>query len=411
MKKSCLIIVALFVVWGLTHIAVQVESANAAGFALYEYGNRANGMGGAVIASQDAKPSAIAYNPAGITQLEGVQTQIGSTFIAPSADVTVGNNDTVTTKGKVYAVPHAYVTYQLSDDWYFGFGEFTRFGLGTNYDHDWAGCGNVYKASVESFSFQPTIAWKAHEQLSLAFGLEYIMGSMDIRRNIKATGEDLHQLPEGSALTWVAAAQYDISQMVSLGLVYRKGFVFEADGDFLNNDEVIGDMSVDADFPSSFNIGLSVKPMDKLTIEADAIITFWSDFEAMHFQYDDDVMAGVIAFGALPSSNVDSIKEYNDTIRLQFGAEYEAWDGIFLRGGYTYDESPQNSKYTDYMLPASDRHLISLGLGWQIGDWSLDFSYVHLSSEDYEIDNDVVGYTEVDNGVTHIGGLNFSYKF
>ncbi|MFW6036528.1 MAG: hypothetical protein ACOCPS_01720, partial [Desulfonatronovibrio sp.] len=52
---------------------VQVGSVYSAGFSLYEWGARGTSMGGTMIGRAD-DPSAVAYNPAGITQLEGIQT-------------------------------------------------------------------------------------------------------------------------------------------------------------------------------------------------------------------------------------------------------------------------------------------------------------------------------------------------
>ena len=46
------------------------------GFALYEAGARSSALAGAVVARADDL-SAIFYNPAGITQLEGTQAQFG----------------------------------------------------------------------------------------------------------------------------------------------------------------------------------------------------------------------------------------------------------------------------------------------------------------------------------------------
>lgn len=111
---------------------------HAGGFALNEFGARANAMGGAMIALAD-DASAVAYNPAGITQLPGTSVMFGVTAIAPTADVQTGNKSKTTLQTNIYAPPHAYLVHQLSDKAWFGIGEFTRFGLGTQYGYDWGG--------------------------------------------------------------------------------------------------------------------------------------------------------------------------------------------------------------------------------------------------------------------------------
>ncbi|HAL87456.1 MAG TPA: aromatic hydrocarbon degradation protein, partial [Deferribacteraceae bacterium] len=52
------------------------SAAFASGFAINEQGAKALGMGGAFAAQAD-DPTAVYYNPAGITQLEGTQVSLG----------------------------------------------------------------------------------------------------------------------------------------------------------------------------------------------------------------------------------------------------------------------------------------------------------------------------------------------
>jgi len=58
----------------------------AAGFALSEYSARSNALAGAPPARAD-DPSALAYNPAGITQLEGIHIATAMTFIMPQTEI------------------------------------------------------------------------------------------------------------------------------------------------------------------------------------------------------------------------------------------------------------------------------------------------------------------------------------
>src|SRR5512139_4177934 len=68
---------------GLAVLLVLLLSAStsfAAGFRLPEAGNKANAMGFAFTAQAD-NPSAIYYNPAGITQLQGNNIALGVTYV------------------------------------------------------------------------------------------------------------------------------------------------------------------------------------------------------------------------------------------------------------------------------------------------------------------------------------------
>lgn len=63
--------------------------AQAEGFALSDFGARGTALAGGMVARAD-DPSAVAWNPAGITQLPGTQIMVGMTAIQPSGTVYVG---------------------------------------------------------------------------------------------------------------------------------------------------------------------------------------------------------------------------------------------------------------------------------------------------------------------------------
>lgn len=91
MKKEVVWIFVALGMWALTLVTVPPQ-AEAAGFGLYEWSNRGNAMGGAIVATQNPDASTVAYNPAAMTRLEGMQTMVGTTMIAPSADVNILGN-------------------------------------------------------------------------------------------------------------------------------------------------------------------------------------------------------------------------------------------------------------------------------------------------------------------------------
>jgi len=71
-------------------VLMSAGSVFAAGFALYEGSARGLVLGAGLTATAD-DPSAVFYNPAGITQLKGMQTMVGVTAINPGLTVaTVG---------------------------------------------------------------------------------------------------------------------------------------------------------------------------------------------------------------------------------------------------------------------------------------------------------------------------------
>jgi long-chain fatty acid transport protein len=155
-------------------------------------------------------------------------------------------------------------------------------------------------------------------------------------------------------------------------------------------------------------VGVAVKPFDDLTIEADYIWTEWSSFKSMVYEFSDKTVGNI---NEITANEVTSVKQYDDATRIQIGAEYLVDENWTLRMGYVFDESPQNDDYTDYMLPSSDRHIVSTGVGYSWGPWTTDLSLMYLWAKDRDIDNSLVDNTEIINCTTWLGGLSVGYKF
>ena len=66
--------------------------------------------------------------------------------------------------------PNFYLTHKVSDDVSLGLGGFSRYGLGGEYKNyaSWLGSGLAYQVKLDTFSFTPTIAVKASDELSVA---------------------------------------------------------------------------------------------------------------------------------------------------------------------------------------------------------------------------------------------------
>lgn len=93
--------------------------AQAEGFALSDFGARGTALAGGMVARAD-DPSAVAWNPAGITQLPGTQIMVGMTAIQPSGTVDTvdrfGIGRSTDVDKHTWANPHAYLTHQFSDN-------------------------------------------------------------------------------------------------------------------------------------------------------------------------------------------------------------------------------------------------------------------------------------------------------
>lgn len=364
---------ACFALGFLACLLATADVVHAGGFALYEWGNRALGMGTANYATgNDA--SVIAYNPAQMSRLEGTNVYGGVTAVSPSSDVYI-NGAKSQTQNQVFGVPHGFATHQLNEDWTIGVGVYTRFGLGTDYDSTWPGKTLIQDALLESFSLTPTVSYKINDSLSVGGGLEVIKGSFKFHKATAFGGTFMTDV-EGTSFGMNMGLLYDINDMFSLGLMYRSPVHFEGTGDVSSSGNPIpalnseGDCTMTADFPASYSVGLGFKPIENLTFEFDVVYTQWEQFDRIEFDFDNFIL-----------SKEEMDFNYKSTWRFQIGAEYLLTDAFAVRAGYVYDQTPIRHDYASPMLPVNDRQMFTLGAGYKWDKWTVDVAGMYIVSK------------------------------
>ena len=395
----------------LITIFITTTALYAGGFAINDTRSaRATGMGGAVIANR-AEPASIATNPALITQLEGTEVQIGFSTISISAETTVGG-DTRRTESNTFFIPNAYITGRLNENVYWGLGLFSRFGLGVTYqNHEtWLGSMLGYSALLETFSINPTIAVRVTDELSLATGLEIMQLSFNQKKSF-APGIGLEL--DGSSIAWGGnfGAFYNPlwARNWAAGLTYRTKVNHNVRGTLNANPFTglpSGGVTAPLTLPDSLTFGIAHFPTDRIIIEANVTGTFWSSYQTLLVNFNDN-----------PGSPLFERKNYRDAVRFSLGAEYilsQHWD---IRAGYTFDQSPINSRYMDTMVPAHDRNIFSIGLGFINENWAIDLAYAfykmsNLSGTTEELAM-VGGRLPISyrNSSSHVISLSARYRF
>ncbi|MDR3176187.1 MAG: outer membrane protein transport protein [Desulfovibrio sp.] len=405
--------------------------AHAEGFALYEYSARGVALGGSLMARKP-DPSAVAYNPALLTRLPGVRAMAGMSLIMPGGRMDWreenGREGSSGLRDAIWPVPHVYYTHQINDDWFFGIGEFTRYGLGFEYPHDWPGRFNIYEISMLSASLNPNIAWRATDKLSVAAGIEIVYIYLDLKKrsrvdvplsygggsfevDSKITGAD------GWGVGGNLALHYQFNDQWAVGLQYRSQARVHAFGNvdfsYKGGNAPNGQAVYDGNFhnghanapvvlPDSISGGVSWTPIPDLSVEVGAIWTHWATFDNLNIRLPH------------PLSTSLSDKNWHNTWRLNVGVEYEATDWLTLRAGYVRDESPMNEAYEDYLVPTDDRNIYSLGLGFHRDAWTVDLAYAFIDPSDRNYENDGGTHTiksRTGMSRTNIVTLSVGYKF
>lgn len=409
---------------GTLGVAAVLAAQNVfgAGFGIYEGSARGNAMGTEVTADP-ASPSVLYNNAAGMTALEGTQVEAGATFIRPSQTVTTTtlagtvDNDA---DSKWWTPPNAYVTHQYNDKVWMGLGVFSRYGLGIDFDDDWAGRYNCQEATIQSIDVNPSVAFKALDSLSLAAGFRTEWFDFDLKRAVPAdpmnptlaTDSQMHIKGDSWGIGYNLGALYQATDWLSFGLAYDSEIDQEVEGDYSVASPLgtlRGDGSGDITTPGILRFGTSVKATDKLTLNAGIVYTMWSSYDKLTIDFDPAIPR---ADGTTVASSTAE-KKWDDVFRYQLGAEYALNDSWALRAGYIYDETPDPDEHADYIVPANDRDLFSLGVGYKAGDFSCDLAYTYLLIHDRDVaarPTEGVVPSEYKNGDAHMIGISVGYK-
>lgn len=387
-----------------------------AGFALYEYSARGTAMGGATVANK-AEPASLAVNPALITELDGTQAQLGLTVVTANAKTTVAGQQRGL-KNDVWYLPNFYVTQKWSDQVSVGLGGFSRYGLGGEYKNweTWAGSQLAYKVKLETFSFTPTIAVKANDEFSVAMGLEAMVIGFTQNSTLMpgpAANATAYEI-SGSGVSWGGNFSFiyrpEWAEKWSLGAMYRTKVKQNLNGRIhagmehatrnIFDDDAKGAITL----PDSLTAGVSFRPTDDLILEAGIVGTFWSAYDQILIEYSDRES----------TPTIHNKKDYKDTYRLNFGAEYNLNPNWAVRAGYVFDKSPINAHAMDTLVPVDDRHIASVGAGYHNDTWSVDLSYSHIFAKNLSGNSNSqfgsvpMKYTD---GRSDMYGITVGYKF
>jgi long-chain fatty acid transport protein len=376
-------------------------------------GSKASGMGTAFVAVAD-DPSAIAYNPAGLTQLNGTNIYGGGTVVIPSTTYESPSGQSEDTEFQVFFPPHFYACSKLgTTDFRFGIGLFSPFGIG---GRKWSEDGLTRYVSLENnvltLSANPTIAYRVSPRLSVALGLNYTISRIQAERKIdqsavgNSDGESLLK-EDGDGWSYNFGVLFKPDERWSLGLAYRSKIEIDYSGDLeikkiapalqplFGGSYFKTGVHTSSDFPQVVSLGAAFRPTKEWTISLDLEWFGWSSFNESTLQVDNKVPAAGITDNTTPLG-------WKDVWTIKVGAEYRITEKFSVRGGYAYIQSPVPDLTLDPSNPDSTQHHFSVGLGYKTGTYILDFFYMAGFLEDREVQNPILSGT-YENSIHQFG--------
>ena len=369
-------------VWGL-----WMENSLAQTPRIQGQGAAAAGMGNAFTAQAD-DPSALHYNPAGMTQLRGVQTMVGALTIGGVTDYRNPSTGATATgdRGSSVAWPlpgHFYLTANLKDlgitalgDLTAGIGVTSPFGSLTRYpDNTFA--GSAYFITNPLIDIKPTVAYKVSDQLSLGLGADIytysgLFGDGHVEQHFTAGGARREINGRDTTAGFNVSLMYtplrnaDGKPLASIGLVYRSQAALHLKGQFMTEGAVTSNAAATLVLPQIYQAGVALWPVrdrqHEWKLELDVDYVGWRSTHNQNVALNPSVPG----FGNLIASPANWSNGYT----VMVGTEYKwlqldrlpDWE-VALRAGYMNQQTQMPDQTFSPTVPSSNTHIPSVGLG------------------------------------------------
>ncbi|WP_287871995.1 outer membrane protein transport protein [Aeromonas sp.] len=414
-------------------IALATGQVHAAAFQLNEHSASGLGRAYAGEAAIADNASVLARNPAAMTTFDKMAVSVSGTYIKPDVDV----------EGAVYAgankmapasesgiapaafVPASYFIQPLNDQWAWGIGLFSNYGLSTEYSETFpagAGAGNT---ELVTFNINPNIAYRVNEHFSVGAGINAVYGAAELNRYAGLLGPLTPPNQGGPLATdtrlahlkgdtwgfgWNVGTLYEVNENHRFALTYRSQVDMSFDGDFQGatsrNRTVDGNLKLDLPAQAEFAGYHRLSP--QFAVHYSVNWTDWSAFQEL--KATSSQCAGGVC--------LQKDEKFKDSTRYSIGGTWyinPAWEA---RMGFAYDNTPIEADYRSLSIPDSDRVWYSAGATYHINtDMSVDFGMAYLDGKEVDVNeglrnhSDSLRWKGTSHGNAFLASAQFNMKF
>lgn len=407
------------------------SAAQAAGFMLTEQSAGSLGRAYAGVGVDGTDISGVFYNPATMTLHPGTQIQAG--FVAVGLDLAYEGNNGATENGaaNTQPIPFGYISHQMTDNMWIGLSMTVPFGMGTEFDDNWALAGRGISAQVLTFDFNPNVAWKLSDKVSLGAGLSIQYASADLKmKQYQAADQSIASLDsevdaDSIAWGWNIGLMWSPLDNLRFGLSYRSSVNHNADGDLtIDNARINGIPITAAMAGASEGLARVYGSMGVYDASATLATPAWAmataawdvnDLVSLYatFRWTDWSSFDELTIKSVTSSTITN--KWQDTYLFSVGTDLRFTNWWTFRAGIGYETSPiDNPEYRTAIIPDADRWWFALGSSFKATDnLQLDVSaaWLHGTGERdlYGADHQPAG--RFDKLDAYLIGAQLVYKF
>lgn len=273
----------------------------------------------------------------------------------------------------------------------------------------------LFEARMGLLNINPSVGMKLGDSLSVGVGADIMYSMLEFKQHY--SWSLFGPIPDGTAevesdgfgfggnigVLWEPVEGHSVS------VSYRSAFDIEYEGDYkVSNFQPIfvgttpsSDFSTEIKFPSIVGLGYGVEITDAIRLEANLEWLEWSRNESMTIDLDNNTPL-LLGQNTIPN-------DWDNTITVGVGGDWQINENWVVRAGYAFVESPIPDSTISPILPDSDRHALSLGVGYAAGSHVVDVAYTFSIYEDRESSTSVYpGTYDIDSDLL---GLTYSYVY
>jgi long-chain fatty acid transport protein len=357
--------------------------------------------GGKIAHIDDA--SAVAINPANLTDVPESTLLFAPAFDYVKADITPSLGESASTKNNLHFLPAFFMSSSSSrnPDLTWGFGVSIPFGQATEFDEDY-----VFRYQAPHFTelvvvnFTPAVAYRVNDVVSIGAALNLSYSQLKLKQAFPwaaALGApglsdgDMRFNADGVGAGIDLGLTWDLNARNRLAFTFKSAIDIDYSGSFRISNlpapaaAALGvtsksDFDTNIKYPSIFTIGWGHEVNDRFKFGIDVEWVEWSNVKSLNLDIENNSVL-------FPSTEIPA--DWKDTMTVGFGFDYRLDHNSYIRGGFWFLENPIPSKTQQPYLPESDQKAYTIAYGFDRGPHRVEVSYGYVDYDERSVSDNL----------------------
>jgi long-chain fatty acid transport protein len=338
--------------------------SGAAGYYLPNQDAFATAKGNAFVATADSA-AAVHYNPAGLTQLERAEAQVGVYSINLGNEFRAGGGGRFGARSEWQAAPNFYYAGPLTDDLAWGIGLNSPFGLGA----DW-GQGSPFRtviteARLAYASATAALAYELTDTVSVGVSGSINYADLTLEQGLGFLPRDFLRFEgDGTTASGAVSLRWQPHEQHAFGFTASSGTSMDLSGKVYSNILGSGPGTIDFVTPARLAGGYSYRPAPGWNLEANIE---WLDWDSLNALW--------LTSPVLPGGATGVPFHWKSMFIYEAGVSYTMDNGYTFAAGYDYNSNAQPDTFFNPAVSDADRHWFNAGLGRKCEHWGWFLTY------------------------------------